>query len=78
MYQSRDCEEYLVTFVQIQAKPNMVSKRLRHRGLEPDGWYQIDGGAVRSGGEPMHIGLDVGSVLTLAMYGRMLFPVDGF
>lgn len=72
MYQGRDHEEYLVTFVQIQAKPNTVSKRLRLRGLDPDGWYQIDGGAVRSGEELMHIGLDVGIVREDAFSRRWL------
>lgn len=70
MYQGRDHEEYLVTFVQIQAKPNTVSKRLR--GLDPDGWYQIDGGAVRSGEELTHIGLDVGIVREDAFSRRWL------
>ena len=72
MYQSRDQEKILATFVQIQAKPNTVTKRLRLRGLEPDGWYQIDEGAVRSGQELMHIGLDVGSVREDAFSRRWL------
>ena len=72
MYQSRDGAEALVTFVQIQAKPNTVSRRLRLRGLDPEGWYQIDGGPVRSGGELMHIGLDVGNVLEDAFSRRWL------
>lgn len=72
MYQSRDQREYLVTFVQVQGKPNRISKRLRLRGLDPAGWYQIDGGALRSGGELMHIGLDVGNVREDAFSRRWL------
>lgn len=72
MYQSRDREEFLVTFVQVQAKPNTVSKRLRLRGLDPEGWYQIDEGSVRSGRELMCIGLDVGNVREDAFSRRWL------
>ena len=72
MYQSRDQEKFLVTFVQIQANPNTVSKRLHLRGLDPESWYQIDEGAVRSGQELMHIGLDVGNVRQDAFSRRWL------
>lgn len=72
MYQSRDQEKFLVTFVQIRANPNTVSKRLHLRGLDPESWYQIDEGAVRSGQELMHIGLDVGNVRQDAFSRRWL------
>ncbi len=70
MYQHQD--KVLVTFIQVQTKPNMISKRLKLRALDPDGFYQVDGDAVRSGRELMHIGLEVGSVREDAFSRRWL------
>lgn len=73
MFQSQDQKTVLVSFVQIQASPNTVSKRLRLRHLDPDAWYRIEGsGAVRSGREMMHIGLDTGKIRTDAYSRRWL------
>lgn len=73
MFQSQDQKNVFVSFVQIQASPNTVSKRLRLRHLDPDAWYRIEGsGAVRSGRELMHIGLDTGKIRTDAYSRRWL------
>ena len=73
MFQSQDQKTVFVSFVQIQASPNTVSKRLRLRHLDPDAWYRIEGsGAVRSGRELMHIGLDTGKIRTDAYSRRWL------
>lgn len=73
MFQSQDQKNVFVSFVQIQASPDTVSKRLRLRHLDPDAWYRIEGsGAVRSGRELMHIGLDTGKIRTDAYSRRWL------
>ena len=73
MFRSREGDALLVTFVQIQGRPNTVSKRLKLCHLDLDAWYRIeDSSAVRSGRELTHIGLDVGKIRTDAYSRRWL------
>ncbi len=73
MFQSSDQKTVLVSFVQIQASPNTVSKRLRLRHLKLDAWYQMEGShQVYSGRELTYVGLDVGKIRTDAYSRRWL------
>ena len=68
MHISQDNMQILVTYVQILAKPNTVSKRLRLFNLQPDAFYQIEE-KIYTGQELMKIGLFVGKIRTDA-YSR--------
>lgn len=63
MYISEDRKEILASFVQIQCKPNTVSKRFCLRELDSNAKYIImETKEVRYGSELMNIGLSIGKI----------------
>ncbi|MBS7577007.1 MULTISPECIES: alpha-galactosidase [unclassified Enterococcus] len=63
LYLSADFHEVIVSYVQILAKANTPSKRLRLVGLDTDSYYQIDGTEIiRRGDELMQVGLAIADV----------------
>lgn len=74
MHISEDEKQILVTYVQILASPNTVSKRLRLTGLCPDAGYQEAGEMhMYTGRELMSIGLSPGKIRTDAYSRQWLF-----
>lgn len=57
-----DEQQVVISYVQIHAKPNSPSKRLRLIGLEPKALYQLPTGEKRYGDELMAFGLAIDTV----------------
>lgn len=57
-----DEQQVVVSYVQIHAKPNSPSKRLKLTGLNPEGLYLLPNGEKRYGDELMAFGLAIDTV----------------
>lgn len=57
-----DEQQVVVSYVQIHAKPNSPSKRLKLTGLKPEDLYQLPTGEKRYGDELMAFGLAIDTV----------------
>jgi alpha-galactosidase len=57
---SKDKKEALITYVQVEARPNFRTRRIYAKGLDEDTMYLVeDTGEVLSGGALMYAGIDI-------------------
>ena len=68
LYKSIDEKTIVVTYGQINVRPNLVTKRLRLQGLDAKSQYKInDSNKIYTGEELMNIGLLLGEILEDAL-----------
>ena len=68
LYKSIDEKTIVVTYVQINVRPNLVTKRLRLQGLDAKSQYKVnDSSKIYTGEELMNIGLLLGEILEDAL-----------